>query len=277
MLAVLANGRVASGSQDRTVKVWNPETAESELSFEPSSGWASALLALPDGRLAVSCFDGTIELWNLATQEIEAALEGHGTGVKALVALPNSRLASGHGDGSIKLWDLLTAKTAPAIGGHRGQVSGIVFVSKGRFASASWDSTIRLWNPPATEPESTFLLRYWWAEAPLMLQSVALLPDGRLACGTNDGVQLLNLKTGQAESNLRPEGFVGGVGALFVLRDGRLASGFEDNIIRLWNIETGKSLMRPSKARHLRGLSDLLPRSYSCPTGGSVRVRRIRP
>jgi len=51
-----------------------------------------------------------------------------------------------------------------------------------------------------------------------------------------------DLKTGAETARL--EGHVGWLRALAVLPDGRLASGGEDNTIRLWEIKTAKEIVR---------------------------------
>jgi WD40 repeat protein len=69
-LAMLQDGRFASGSTDHTIKLWNT---------------------------------------NFAGLIFRATLVGHSSSVKALAVLPDGRLASGSTDLTIKLWDPATA------------------------------------------------------------------------------------------------------------------------------------------------------------------------
>ena len=57
-VAVLANGRRAvSGSDDKTLRVWDLETGESLCTLEGHTSWVRAVSVVADGRRAVSGFD----------------------------------------------------------------------------------------------------------------------------------------------------------------------------------------------------------------------------
>jgi WD40 repeat protein len=68
-----------------------------------------------------------------------------------------------------------------------------------------------------------------------------VLPDGRLALGSWT-IRLWDLNTG-AETD-RLEGHSDSVTALWVLPDGRLASGSDDHTIRLWDLNSGAETAR---------------------------------
>jgi hypothetical protein len=109
-LAVLPDGRLASGADDRTIKLWDPASGQLQATLEGHSGPVRALAVLPDGRLASGGGDGTIKLWDPASGQLQATLEGHSGFVNALAVLPDGRLASGGDDRTIKLWDPASAK-----------------------------------------------------------------------------------------------------------------------------------------------------------------------
>ncbi len=67
-LAVLPDGRLASGSGDHTIKLWNPASGACVATFEGHSSSVNALAVLPDGRLASGSDDPTIKLWDPATR-----------------------------------------------------------------------------------------------------------------------------------------------------------------------------------------------------------------
>lgn len=62
-LALLADGRLTSGSGDNTIKLWNLKTGAAEATLEGHSGWVSVLALLPDGRLASGSSDASLLLW----------------------------------------------------------------------------------------------------------------------------------------------------------------------------------------------------------------------
>jgi hypothetical protein len=70
------------------------------------------------------------------------------------------------------------------------------------------------------------------------VNALAALPDGRLACGCNDGsIRLWDPASGSCSAIF--EGHQYAVMALAVLADGRLASGSDDQTIRLWDPASG--------------------------------------
>ena len=104
-LAVLRDGRLASGSDDQTIKLWDPASGACSATLEGHAGEVWALAVLPDGRLASGAGDRTIKLWDPASGACNASLEGHAYGVSALAVLPDGRLAFRADDHTIRMWD----------------------------------------------------------------------------------------------------------------------------------------------------------------------------
>ena len=97
---------LASGSSDKTVRIWDAETHRliNEL---PHDSPVYGLSFSPDGkRLATGCADKTIRLWDLARYQEVAELRGHEEYVHAVAFSPDgTRLVSASGDGTLRVWD----------------------------------------------------------------------------------------------------------------------------------------------------------------------------
>ena len=70
--------RLASGSDDQTVRLWDAATGQEVQQLEGHTDWVRAVAFSPDGsRLASGSGDQTVRLWDAATGQEVQKLEGH--------------------------------------------------------------------------------------------------------------------------------------------------------------------------------------------------------
>ena len=98
---------LASGSIDRTVRLWDTRTWSARAVLEGHTDRVYSLTFSPDGEmLASGSNDATIRLWSVPSAEELALLTGHEDYVFGLAFEPDgSRLASASGDRTVRLWD----------------------------------------------------------------------------------------------------------------------------------------------------------------------------
>jgi WD40 repeat protein len=232
-LAVLGDGRVVSGSDDKTLRVWNAATGECERTLDGHTDRVKSLAVLGDGRVVSGSDDDTLRVWNAATGECERTLEGHTYIVTSLAVLGDGRVVSGSGDKTLRVWNAATGECERTLEGHTDWISSSVVLGDGRVVSGSGDKTLRVWNVTTGECERTL------EGHTDCVTSLAVLGDGRVVSGSDDNtLRVWNAATGECERTL--DGHTDRVKSLAVLGDGRVVSGSDDNTLRVWNVTTGE-------------------------------------
>ncbi|EMD36498.1 hypothetical protein CERSUDRAFT_138171 [Gelatoporia subvermispora B] len=257
--------QVVSGSEDKTVSLWNAQTGASVLNpFQGHSGLVKCLAVSPDGSyIASGSADKTIRLWNARTgQQVAGPLSGHDNWVQSLVFSPDgTRVISGSSDGTIRIWDTRTGRpvTKP-LEGHSDTVWSVAISPDGtQIVSGSADATLQLWNATTGDRLMEPLKGHKYN-----VFSVAFSPDGaRIVSGSADAtVRLWDARTGGTV--MEPlRGHTGSVVSVSFSPDGEvIASGSFDTTVRLWNATNGLPVMKP-----LEGHSDIVRSVAFSPDG----------
>ncbi|MDF5725797.1 MAG: serine/threonine protein kinase [Rhizonema sp. PD37] len=217
---------LASCHDDKKIRLWDLETQKVIHTFVGHSQAVRSLAFSPDGKvLATASDDKTIKLWNLDTCQEIFTLCGHTHAVKSVAFSPISPsqeeyvpiLASGSWDKTIKIWNVNTGTEICTLTGHQLQVSAVAFSPQGELlASASLDRTIRLWNISIDSSLPTVSFQ------PILLEKELKNRPQYTLLGTLSGHAWAVLTVA-----FSPDGKI-------------LATGSEDNTIKLWQVNTGK-------------------------------------
>jgi WD40 repeat protein/tRNA A-37 threonylcarbamoyl transferase component Bud32 len=231
-VAYSRDGRyLASASQDRTVKIWDPVTSQLIRTIRASQE-VYAVVFHPDGtRLASGGKDQMVTLWDVATGQAIRTFLGHTGEIWELGFSPDGKtLASSSKDGTVKLWDI--AAGPRTLKDHRaGELigpGGVAFSPDGKIIASAGggEPTVRLWD--VTTGQVVHTLR----DDVIRVGSLAVSP----AEGTTAGDRRASSQWHRKPVVFSPDGKT-------------IASGTEDGTIRLWNTAAG-SLVRPLRDHH---------------------------
>ena len=226
---------LASGSHDKTVKLWDIATGDVLRTLAGHTDWVRSVAFSPDGTLLASASDDdTVKLWDPRTGVLVRTLTGHADWVQSVAFSPDGTLlASASDDETLKLWDPQTGEVLATLTGHTNCVLSIAFSPDGTLlASGSADETVKLWDIATGG-----VLRTLTGHS-ARVRSVAFSPDGALlASGSYDQtVNLWEPRTGELVRTL--SGHAGWVYSVAFSADGTLlASGSSDETVRLWNLD----------------------------------------
>jgi WD40 repeat protein len=270
--------RLASASADGTVKVWDMDKGQQNLSFTGHTGPVFCVCFSLDGRHIASGsggrdakgnpLRGEVKVWDARTGQEVLPFKGHARIVTGVAFSPDStRLASAGGGydprakedfGEIKVWEARTGGELLAFKGHTTHVSSLAFspdgsrLASGGFANGGFDE-----NGEVKEGE----LKVWDAQTGQQLLtleghtgpvwSMAFSPEGtRIASGAGNrftpgkpgGVKVWDARTGKKLLDLK--GHTGNVDSLAFSPDGkRLVSGYWDGTVKVWDLDTGQEAL----------------------------------
>jgi WD40 repeat protein len=224
------DGRLAaSGSRDRTIRLWDVQSAKAVGRFEGHSSDVKAVAFSADGKFVVSGSgdrnvarldpkadnDCSVRLWEVRTGKELRRLDGHSVEVCAVAFSPDgSRIASGGADRTCIIWDAATGREVARVQRRAGRVETVAVSPDGRAVLTGTDEgEVTLWNADSAARSKTY------GEKLGKVTCVAFSPDGHYIASGHDDV-LVQRSSG-------PEG-----------------TKFRDCSVRIWDVASGAELRK---------------------------------
>ena len=277
-LELISNKRLASCSDDKTIKIWNLSDLANRK--ERISLLEKTLLGHESGVICLQYFnndillsggsDNLVIVWDLINYDIKYKLSGHSDWVYCLEMLSNNLFASGSFDSTIRIWNIDDIKQdCQILEGHLSNVKYLKRISENALISGSSDGLIKIWDYKNCIEKTPNLFKHEESNEDITfgsIESIRILSKKRLAVGYSDGTILVydcNFQTVKAILNSNGE-----TKCLKELPDNRLASGHDNGSIIIWDLNTNEILFRldghgrDSIAHHGRDINDLKLISY---------------
>jgi WD40 repeat protein len=103
--------RIASGSWDNTVQVWNAADGRNVYTYRGHSAPVTAVAWSPDGkRIASGAWDDTVQVWNSTTVwdsttgSMYVTYRGHSSAVRSVAWSPDGKFIASGDDGTVQVW-----------------------------------------------------------------------------------------------------------------------------------------------------------------------------
>jgi WD40 repeat protein len=197
----LDNDTLASGSTDKTIKLWSMATGQTKRTIQTNKWVLSLKLLNTNIHLAAGLESGDIHIYNINDGNLVSSLKGHTSDVYDLVQLSDDLLASSSLDKTVRIWNLTTNTCKFILTGHT--TYGVVVlkqITPSILASGSGDRTIKLWDITSGQ-----LIRTLTGHTDWIWWSVDLLNNGQtLVSGSSDQtIKLWNWSTGECFSTIK--------------------------------------------------------------------------
>ncbi|GJE46960.1 c-type cytochrome [Methylobacterium soli] len=241
-VAVLPEGRFATGGEDGRIALWQPGEADPIRVFQDHAGPVVGLAVSPDGLgLASASWDGTARLRPVAGGAA-IAYDGHKGNVNAVAFLPDGRLVSAGYDATLRIWPRAGEDEPARIVTLPSPLNTVAAARDGEIVTAGADSVLRILRPDGS-------VRVALELAPNPVIAVALSPDGtRIAAATIGGaVAVVDRASAKSVFNLVGPGLP--VWSLAFRSDAELVTGGGDRMIRRWDMRNGEPIGSLAMAR----------------------------
>ncbi len=283
-LAFVGNQSLATGGDDKIVRLWNLETGKETIAFPAHTHRIEALAVSPNAKLvAATDANGLIVVYKTDGSEKKSIIatsgsESNAANLGIFFTPDGTKIFTGGGDQNPRLTvapgptgDSVPgmASTVLRFPGHAGRINAVAGTLDGKLlATASEDSSVRVWD--AASGKTLRHLQGLLSKA----TALAIRPDGKqIAAGTEDGGLKLWDLSATDDHRAATEATASLWTGAFNADGSRFATGGADRAIRLYDTETGKLLA--TLAGHGAAVTGLafLPNDRLASAGGDKLVK----
>ena len=228
---------LATGSVDRTVKLWDVATGRQMRTILGHGAWVSSVHWSTDGRYLLSGDrNGLIKLWDMDAKQTPVWPEQKAISVSATSFTPeNELLAIGRAiDGDLKLWNLSHGRVIADLGTAKA-ITSATFSADAKLVAAAVTPQIRIYSIATGRLISTL------EASGVDVFNLEFSPDAtKLLSGDRQGnVIISEVSSGRAEIRLTSENMY--YRAVFSPDGKQIASADQDGQVRIWDVASART------------------------------------
>lgn len=250
---------LASGSFDRTIKLWNPATFECLMTLQGHKSWVWHIAFHPNSQiLASASYDKTIRFWDVETGKCLEILECGDKSPYRLAFSPNGQwLVSGGYKQCLKFWDVSSGSCMHTWSAHENRIWAVTFShNNSYFASAGEDHNIAVWDVDSKQQ-----IQVLKGHKKSVLSVQFSQDDQYLFSSSADHtIKQWDLETGRCLQTL--SGHEHWVSSIVTIADNDLFSGSRDGTVKVWNLNTQQlyrnlAIPRPYAGMNITGVQGI--------------------
>jgi WD40 repeat protein len=231
----------------------------------------------PSAATSVLDWDENVECMQQRYKRVQT-LRGCTDTITGIGPVNEQTMISTSCDQTIRVWNLMTGSVSKLWHAHLDRVYWLLVMDDDTIVTASADRSIKHWDPSTGMCIQTIVLAHSDA-----VRRVAKLDDGRIVSGggkRDKKLKIWNLKTGKCELCLA--GHTDAIWAIYQMKDGHIATGSDDDTVRIWEhvpylspTTGGKGAFGGSTPRSNQGTPMATPRRNSRSTTVSTESQSI--
>ncbi|CAF0920960.1 unnamed protein product [Brachionus calyciflorus] len=231
-ICLLDDDLFATGSEDKSIKIWNKNTKERVKTLSGHFGYINAIILSKSGHLISASADKGIIKWDYKNGIFLSLYTGHNSGgVRCLEETPGGTLISIGDDGVFKLWNENGSclKTISCYNSVNATATCVKFIKDSKFACGYYDGMLRIWNYETGDCVKEIVAHY------MGVSCLDLFRNEHLISSSWDGtIKFWNLETFNCENTI--EGNDESFNCVQVNEKFDIISGNNRGLIKIWSL-----------------------------------------
>ena len=232
-IKILNESFLLSGSTDTIIRVYD-SNFKIVNTLEEHKGPVLALDYNPQLQIiASSSTNNTTKIWSFSYKTLTERKSAHKDIIKTICVLENNLIATGSRDTTIKIWKIVndsSLELVTTLTEHKNYVWALTLLKNNSLVSGSEDKTIKVWNQIN---ETTFeCVATLNSTSNSRVLSLAIFESTLLMSGHRDGsIEIRNQTSFLLLQTLKR---IFKVWSIILLRNGSIASGYDNSEIVIW-------------------------------------------